>query len=109
MLTGERDSLVNWLEQIDPNTDIPIIAGVTQSLGPVAAPYYASGQLHGLLNGLPDAIALANRYGSSADLTQAKAQLSAQSLIQLAAALLLIIGALVLAANRNKSSTTQGQ
>ena len=109
VLTGERDSLVNWLEQIDPNTDIPIIAGVTQSLGPVAAPYYASGQLHGLLNGLPDAIALANRYGSSADLTQAEAQLSAQSLIQLAAALLLIIGALVLAANRNKSSTTQGQ
>ena len=27
VLTGERDSLVNWLEQIDPNTDIPIIAG----------------------------------------------------------------------------------
>jgi len=108
VLTGERDSLVNWLEQIDPNTDIPIIAGVTQSLGPVAAPYYASGQLHGMLDGLPDTIALANRYGSSADLTQAEAQLSAQSLIQLAAALLLIIGALALAANRKKSST-QGQ
>ncbi|MBP6471731.1 MAG: zinc ribbon domain-containing protein [Chloroflexi bacterium] len=108
VLTGERDSLVNWLEQIDPNTDIPIIAGVTQSLGPVAAPYYASGQLQGMLDGLPDTIALANRYGSSADLTQAEAQLSAQSLIQLAAALLLIIGALALAANRKKSST-QGQ
>lgn len=108
VLTGERDSLVNWLEQIDPNTDIPIIAGVTQSLGPVAAPYYASGQLHGMLDGLPDTIALANRYGSSADLTQAEAQLRAQSLIQLVAAMLLVIGALALAANRKKSST-QGQ
>ena len=55
VLTNERENLVNWLEQVGAGTDLPLVAGVTQSLAPVAAPYLASGQLAGLIDGLPAA------------------------------------------------------
>jgi hypothetical protein len=108
VLTGEQTNLINWIEQVGSATDTPLVAGVTQSLSPVAAPYYASGQLQGHLDGLPATIALANNVGSSADMTQAQSQYNAQSLVQLAAALLLVVGALMMATTRKKSSA-QGQ
>jgi len=102
VLTGERASLINWVEQVGATAHTPLAAGVTQSLSPVAAPYYGSGQLQGYLDGLPAVVALSDAYGSSADMTQAKLQYGAQSLVQLAAALLLVVGALVMATTRKK-------
>lgn len=57
VLTDERDSLLNWIEQVQTTTDLPLVAGTTQTLGPVVAPYFASGQLAGAVIGVPDAAA----------------------------------------------------
>jgi hypothetical protein len=51
LITGERDNLVNWVEQVGRQTDTPLVALMTQSLGPVAAPYQATGQLTAWLDG----------------------------------------------------------
>jgi hypothetical protein len=51
LVTGERDNLVNWVEQVGRQTDTPLVALMTQSLGPVAAPYQATGQLTAWLDG----------------------------------------------------------
>jgi hypothetical protein len=103
LLTGERASLVDWVEQVGVATEIPIIAGVTQALAPVAAPYAASGQLTSVLGGLPAVIAYADAFDTSADLSQARAQLDIQGLIQFVAAILLLVGALVVGLSRPKA------
>ena len=53
ILTGDRDSLVNWVEQVGLQTEAPMLAGLTQSLGPVSSPYLASEQLVGVIEGAP--------------------------------------------------------
>lgn len=53
VLAAERDSLVSWVEQVAAFSDLPVVAAVTQSLAPIAAPYYATGQFDGLIAGLP--------------------------------------------------------
>ena len=57
ILTSDRNSLVNWIEQVEAHNEIPVIAAVTQSLGPLAIPYLSSGQLEGSLTGIPAASA----------------------------------------------------
>ena len=93
VLTGERDSLVNWLEQVGSRTETPLVAGITQSLGPVAAPYFASGQLAGMIVGLPDT-AVYQQTINSQPTDSVSRQLSAQTLAQLVAALTLLVGSL---------------
>jgi hypothetical protein len=51
VLTGERDSLVNWIEQVGTQADTELVAGITQSLGPLSRPYLASEQLGGAVEG----------------------------------------------------------
>ncbi|MBK8987177.1 MAG: zinc ribbon domain-containing protein [Chloroflexi bacterium] len=102
VLTGERANLLNWVEQVGTAADVPLVVGATQALGPVVAPYYASGQLQGYLDGLPATVALAAHVGASDTLAQAQRQYGAQSLVQLAAALLLVVGALIMATARKK-------
>jgi hypothetical protein len=62
ILAADRDSLAGWLEQVGTQTDIEIIGGVTQAMGPIAGPYVVSGQLAGLVEGLPVSVA----YGQAA-------------------------------------------
>jgi len=57
VLTADRDSLAGWIEQVGARSEVKIVAGVTQALGPVARPYVQSQQLAGLLEGLPAGIA----------------------------------------------------
>ena len=57
LITGERDNLVNWVEQVGTQVDTAVVAIMTQALGPVAAPYQVTGQLSGTLAGLPDGAA----------------------------------------------------
>ncbi len=54
VLAGERDGIVNWIEQVGTQSDQPMITGLTQALGPVATPYLASSQLAGAVQGFPD-------------------------------------------------------
>jgi hypothetical protein len=51
VLTSERDSLVNWIEQVGTQDDTVLVAGITQSLGPLSGPYLASEQLGGAVEG----------------------------------------------------------
>jgi hypothetical protein len=57
VLTSERDRLLGWLEQVAPNTDAALVAGVSQGLRPVAAVYAGSRRLAGTIDGLPGAAA----------------------------------------------------
>ncbi|MEJ2749817.1 MAG: hypothetical protein P8183_18195, partial [Anaerolineae bacterium] len=95
VLTGERDSLVDWLEQVALTSDIPMVAGVTQSMGPVAAPYLDSGQLQGMIAGLPDTAVYQQELLAQPPDSSIMRQLSAQSLGQLLAAVLLLAGGLI--------------
>lgn len=50
VLAAERDELTRWIEQVGGVDDIEMVAGVTQSLAPVAKPYVTSGQLAGVID-----------------------------------------------------------
>lgn len=63
LLTAERDSLIDWIEQVEAVSETPLVAGVTEALAPVAAPYYATGQLDGVLAGQAATAALAEASG----------------------------------------------
>ena len=45
------------MEQVEPQTSVPIVLGVTEALGPLARPYVVSQQVDGLLDGLTAAAA----------------------------------------------------
>jgi hypothetical protein len=100
ILTGERDNLVNWIEQLAMYDNLTLAAGVTQSLRPVAAPYLATGQLAGLLSGLNDTITYQESLlGQPAPAPLAQQQ-NAQGMAQLVAALLLLAGLFIYARRR---------
>lgn len=100
ILTGERTSLLNWIEQVGTASKLPLVAGVTQALEPVAAPYAASEQLQGVVAGLADTAV----YPQTTANTDTAAQLNAQHLAQLLAAFVLLIGGFVSAFSRKKQA-----
>ncbi|MFW6069307.1 MAG: hypothetical protein ACOC9E_06970, partial [Chloroflexota bacterium] len=51
IITGERDNMVSWIEQLEGNDSVTLAAVVTPMLEPVAAPYRLSGQLAGVVIG----------------------------------------------------------
>ena len=111
MLTGDRDSLVNWIEQVGSVSDnVPLVAGVTQALTPLANSYAATEQLSGLLGGAPDTAA----YEQLTALPESDVQtyLNAQILGQLLAGVLLLAGLLAYGAQSlagNRRQKKQGQ
>ncbi len=54
VLTGNKDSLTNWIEQVGSDDEMSMTAGVTTALAPSASPYFATGQLSGYLAGTLD-------------------------------------------------------
>lgn len=94
VLTGERDSLVDWLEQTALSGDIPMVVGVTQSLAPVALPYLDTAQLQGMIGGLPETAVYQQELLNQTPDNTIMRQLSAQTLAQLLAAVLLLVGGL---------------
>lgn len=92
VLSGERDAIVNWIEQVGTQVEGPMISGITQAMSPVAAPYIASGQLDGLVGGLPAVAAIDNNVEED-DNFVAKA-MNSITLSQWMAVIVLIIGAL---------------
>lgn len=67
LITGERDNLVAWIEQMEGNDSVTLAAVVTPMLEPVAAPYRLSGQLASVVvaNGAATADATANGNSAS--------------------------------------------
>ncbi|MCL4871646.1 MAG: zinc ribbon domain-containing protein [Anaerolineae bacterium] len=101
VLTAERDSLIGWLEQVGSQTNIPLVMGTTQGLAPLAQPYLLSGQMNGLLAGLPAAAAYEQAVsGRSGPVTE---QLQGQTVAQLLIVLLFIIGAAYYTLTRSQS------
>ena len=93
VLTGERDSMVNWIEQVGAPSGLPIVMGLTTSIAPLAAPYYDSGQIAGMMVGLAETAVYQQEWQGQAD-DDTLSRLNAQALLQLTAALLLIVGGL---------------
>ncbi len=94
VVTGDRDNLVNWVEQVGQVApDVPLVAGVTQALTPLTRSYASTGQIAGLLGGAPEARLYAQLIGQPA--SGLEAQLNAQVIGQLLAGVLLIIGLVV--------------
>lgn len=110
VLTGDRDNLVNWIEQVGSvSEDLPMVAGVTQALTPLANSYVVTEQLNGLLGGAPDTVA----YEQLADLPKSGVQshLNAQIFGQLLAGVLLLVGLLTYGTKgliSNRRQKTQG-
>lgn len=88
VLTSEREDLVNWLEQVERTHDGKFVMGVTQALSPVAVTYLNSGQLEGLLTGLPAVAA----YESAEPSDSTSEHLSASAFGQWMTVALLILG-----------------
>jgi len=55
VLAERGDDLRLWVEQVASAVNLPVAAGVTAAAEPVARPYFAAGQLMGLLAGYRDA------------------------------------------------------
>ena len=91
VLTGERDSMLNWIEQVGTTTGLPVVAGLTASIAPLAAPYYDSGQIAGMMVGLTDTAVYQQEWQTEVD-DSTLSRLNAHALLQLTAALLLIAG-----------------
>ncbi|MEI2608207.1 MAG: zinc ribbon domain-containing protein [Candidatus Promineifilaceae bacterium] len=92
VLTGERDSLLGWMEQVAPQTEnIPLVVGTTQGLAPLAQPYLGSQQIDGLIAGLPGAAAY--EMALTGETGVVGKQLQAQALAQLLIVILLLVGA----------------
>jgi hypothetical protein len=92
VLAAERDSLVSWVEQVAAFSDLPVVAAVTQSLAPIAAPYYATGQFAGLVAGLPALAQVADQAGTEAAGPDLNTRLWAQTLGQWLVVVLLVVG-----------------
>ncbi len=100
LFTSDHDSLVNWIEQVGGSSDVPMLAGVTQSLMPTASPYLESGQLRAVINGIYEAAALQAAAGESG----LNNRVQAVGFGQLAAALLLLTGGIFMGSSKKKTS-----
>ena len=92
VLSGERDAIVNWIEQVGSHVEVPMISGITQAMSPVAAPYVASNQLVGVVGGLPAVAAIDDNVDGDDNLVE-KA-MNSVTLAQWMAVIVLVIGAL---------------
>jgi hypothetical protein len=94
VLTGDRDSLVNWVEQVASPYQVPMVAGVTQALAPAAMPYLQTGQIDAALHGLPDTAVYQQTYHPELE-NNLLQKWQAQTFASLLSVLVLILGAVV--------------
>ncbi len=107
LLTGERDNMVNWIEQVSTPNHIPLIAGLTESIAPLALPYYDSGQLAGMMIGWRETAVYQQQWLAEQE-SGTVAGLNAQALLQFGAVLLLIGGGIYYGMMK-KSGQTDGK
>jgi hypothetical protein len=92
IMSGERDAIVNWIEQVGAQVDVPMISGITQAMDPIAAPYVASRQLVGVVSGLPAVAAIDDNVDVDGNLVGRA--MNSVTLVQWLAVIVLVIGAL---------------
>lgn len=82
-----------WVEQVGSQVDTPICAIVSGAAEPLARPYYASGQLSGLVSGWVGGLAYRQATSPEAPIgAEGKAAIEAQSLGHLAIVVLIVLG-----------------
>lgn len=106
VLTGNKDSLTNWIEQVGTDEEMLMSAGVTTSLSPSAAPYFSTKQLSGYLAGILDT-AVYQEINNGQRTDNVDQLLNAQLLGQLFTAVILLMGLIIYGvrglSNRGKS------
>lgn len=82
-----------WVEQVGSQVNTPICAIVSGAAEPLVRPYYASGQLSGLVSGWVGGLAYRQAVSPGAPLdAQGRAAIAAQSLGHLAIVVLIVLG-----------------
>lgn len=89
VLAGDSEPVRWWVEQVGVRTQTPLAAGVSAAIEPQLRPYRDSGQLAGLISGLPGAARYAALTGAGADWA---GRLDALSLSLLAFIVLIVVG-----------------
>ena len=88
LITSERDSLVNWIEQVSGLIETPMILSTTSALEPMATPYELTGQIKGVLT---HASVAAQDISDDTIRTRLLQQANAAASAQLVAIVLLIL------------------
>jgi len=76
VIGGDHVHVKRWLEQVQAPVGLPLLAVMTASAEPALSPYYRSGQLLGMVGGLPGAAeyeALRQRVGPASESADAQA------------------------------------
>lgn len=88
-LAGTQASLRQWVEQVQRIYGSPMVAGISAAVEPHAWPYYLSGQLRGLVSGLPGASTYEAYLGH---VTEKSPWLASQSVAHLVLIALIVLG-----------------
>ena len=91
----DAEDVQQWLEMVQTETQLPVIAFTGAGADPIVRPYLASGQLAGLVSGFDGAAAyqqLRDRRFGRLPSTRYTAQLIAQNWGHIALILLLLLG-----------------
>ncbi len=94
---AQQRTLQWWIEQVGSQHQVEIMAAVSAAVEPTAAPYHNSGQLAGLISGLPSAAQYEKKTNKWPPL--AIASVDAQSVAHLAIVALIVLGSLVYLVN----------
>lgn len=95
VLTANRENLVGWIEQVGTPTGQEMVAGVTQSLYPIAAPYFDTDQLQGVINGIPGTAVYQAEYFATDQQEEIESLFNAEVAAQTLLFVVLLIGAVV--------------
>jgi hypothetical protein len=90
---AQQRTLQWWIEQVGSQHQVEIMAAVSAAVEPTAMPYHNSGQLAGLISGLPSAAQYEMKTNKWPSL--AIASVDAQSVAHLAIVALIVLGSLV--------------
>jgi hypothetical protein len=96
VFTNERDSLLDWLEQVQPEIQKKgqlLLVGTTEGLAPMAQPYVESQQIGGLIAGTPELATYETQFLGQAG--PAYQLLSGRVLAQILALVVLLVGAVI--------------
>ena len=91
-LAAQQRTLQWWIEQVGSQHQVEIMAAVSAAVEPTAMPYHNSGQLVGLISGLPSAAQYEMKTNKWPSL--AIASVDAQSVAHLAIVALIVLGSL---------------
>ena len=103
LLTSERTSLQNWVEQVGATSETPIVAGLSGMMAPLSRPYLATKQLDGAIMGIQEAALLAS------DNDALRSQATGQSVATWLVVGLILLGNLVSLFSRDTKPKTTGK